>query len=60
MRYQSPVWFLFVVILALLAFRKHPPTLEEETDIGPRRRLVAALVAVIFALTFMPFPITIG
>ena len=59
-RYQSPVWFLFVVILALLAFRKHPPTLEEEKNIGPRRRLVAALVAVIFALTFMPFPITIG
>jgi membrane-associated protease RseP (regulator of RpoE activity) len=59
-RYQSPVWFLFVVILALLAFRKHPPTLEEETDIGPRRRIVAALVAVIFVLTFMPFPITVG
>lgn len=59
-RYESPVWFLFVVVLGALAFRRHPPPIEAEREIGPRRRIVAALVLVIFVLTFMPFPITLG
>jgi membrane-associated protease RseP (regulator of RpoE activity) len=58
LRYGSPVWFLYVLILGLLAFRRHPPTLMTEGDIGWSRRLVAALVALIFLLSFMPFPIT--
>lgn len=59
-RFQSPVWFLYVVFLALLAFRTHPPTLTVESDIGNGRRLVAATTLVIFLLTFMPFPITVN
>jgi membrane-associated protease RseP (regulator of RpoE activity) len=59
-RFESPVWFLYVVLLAFLAFRAHPPTLVEEADIGAGRRLAAVLVALIFALTFMPFPITVN
>jgi hypothetical protein len=31
----------------------------EEADIGFGRRVVAALVLLIFLLTFMPFPITV-
>lgn len=58
-RYGSPVWFLYVALLALLAFRAHPSTLSDEPDIGRGRRLVAVLTAIIFALTFMPFPITV-
>ena len=59
-RFGSPVWFLYVVLLALLAFRTHPPTLAEEHDIGNGRRLVAVIVALIFVLCFMPFPITMN
>jgi membrane-associated protease RseP (regulator of RpoE activity) len=58
-RYDSPIWFLYVLILALLAFRRHPPALDPEDDIGWGRRVVAAAVAVIFLLSFMPFPVTI-
>ena len=32
--YESPSWLLFLVILSLLAFRRHPPTLESEGSIG--------------------------
>lgn len=59
-QYGSPVWFLFVVFLAMFAFRKHPPTLVHEDEIGANRRIVAGIVAIIFALTFMPFPITVN
>jgi membrane-associated protease RseP (regulator of RpoE activity) len=59
-RFSSPVWFLYVALLALLAFRTHPPTLAEERDIGTGRRIVSAIVALIFALSFMPFPITVN
>jgi membrane-associated protease RseP (regulator of RpoE activity) len=60
LRYSSPIWFLYVLILGLLAFRRHPPTLTAEGDLGWGRRLVAALVALIFLLSFMPFPITVS
>jgi len=58
--YNSPVWFLYVVLLALLAFRRHPQPLESEADIGRGRRLVAVLVALIFLLSFLPFPVTVA
>jgi membrane-associated protease RseP (regulator of RpoE activity) len=58
--YDSPVWFLYVVLLALLAFRRHPPPIVSEEDIGPGRRLVAALVGFIFVLSFLPFPVTVS
>jgi membrane-associated protease RseP (regulator of RpoE activity) len=58
--FDSPVWFLYVMLLALLAFRRHPSTIVFERDIGSGRRLVAALVALIFLLSFLPFPITIS
>jgi membrane-associated protease RseP (regulator of RpoE activity) len=60
LQYNSPVWFLYVVLLALLAFRRHPPPLVSEREIGPGRRLVAALVGIIFLLSFLPFPITVS
>jgi membrane-associated protease RseP (regulator of RpoE activity) len=59
-RFDSPVWFLYVVFLAFLAFRSHPPTMDSEPDIGPGRRLVAAIVTLIFLLSFLPFPITVN
>lgn len=59
-RFQSPVWFLYVILLGMLAFREHPPTRVEEADIGRARKIVAAITALIFLLTFMPFPITVN
>jgi membrane-associated protease RseP (regulator of RpoE activity) len=59
-RYGSPVWFLFVGLLALFAFRAHPATTFDEEDIGRTRRLVAAVVLGIFVLTFMPVPISVS
>lgn len=56
--FESPSWLLFLVLLALLAFRRHPPPLEHESDIGLGRKLVAIAVLVIFALSFIPFPVT--
>ena len=58
-RYSSPVWFLYVAILALLAFRPHPATLDDGPGVGRTRWIVAAIVLVIFLLSFMPFPVTI-
>jgi membrane-associated protease RseP (regulator of RpoE activity) len=57
--YGSPSWFLFVVLLALLAFRRHPTTIRSEPHIGRGRKLVALLVLLIFALSFIPFPVTL-
>ena len=56
--YDSPSWLLFLILLSLLAFRRHPPTLEDEGDVGLGRKLVAAIVLLIFALSFIPFPVT--
>lgn len=58
-RYSSPVWFLYVAVLALLAFRQHPSTLDDGPGVGRARWIVAAIVLVIFLLSFMPFPVTI-
>ncbi len=58
-RFSSPVWFLYVAVLALLAFRRHPSTLDDVPGVGRVRWIVAAVVFVIFLLSFMPFPVTI-
>ncbi|HQR39019.1 MAG TPA: site-2 protease family protein [Blastocatellia bacterium] len=57
--FGSPAWFLFVALLGLLAFRSHPMPLQYEPEIGRGRQLVAALVALVFLLSFMPFPLTV-
>jgi membrane-associated protease RseP (regulator of RpoE activity) len=58
-RFSSPVWFLYVAILALLVFRPHPSTLDDGPGVGRARWIVGAIVLVIFLLSFMPFPVTI-
>lgn len=58
--FGSPVWFLFVGMIALFAFRAHPATTYDEEDIGRGRKIVAALVFLIFALSFMPIPIMVS
>ena len=38
------VWFLYVAILAILAFRPHPSTLDDGPGVGRTRWIVGAIV----------------
>jgi membrane-associated protease RseP (regulator of RpoE activity) len=51
-----PGWWLWCGILLVLGFR-HPPIWDEETPLDPRRRALALLALLIFALSFMPVPL---
>lgn len=56
-------YFQMWLILALLVFffmgTDHPPPLNDRTVLDPKRRIVAALVLAVFALSFIPIPIVI-
>ena len=41
----------------LLVGLDHPPTLDHETPLDPRRRLAGWLTLVLFVATFIPVPI---
>jgi Zn-dependent protease len=52
-------WFLLLGLILFLALRlkgrpQHPPVLDEGARIGLKRSLLAAFVAVIFVLSFIP------
>jgi membrane-associated protease RseP (regulator of RpoE activity) len=52
----------WVVIIALLTFAMrmgHPPVVDEDEPLGLARTLVAIIGLLVFALSFLPFPITI-
>lgn len=48
-------WLLLVIILFFIGF-KHPPPLDDLTPLDWRRKVVGALVFVIFFTAFMPIP----
>ncbi len=48
-------WALLFVLLLLFG-RRHPPPLDEETPLDGRRLQLALLTAILFAVTFVPFP----
>ncbi len=56
-------YFQMWLILALLVFffmgTDHPPPLNDRTVLDPKRRILAAIVLVVFALSFIPIPIVI-
>ena len=56
--HDSPVWFLWTLVLAFLVKVGHPPTYVHE-PLGKARIALAVTAAVVFILSFMPFPITI-
>lgn len=56
--YDSPIWFLWTLVLLFLLKVGHPPLIEEE-PLGTTRLVLAALAALVFLLCFMPFPITV-
>jgi membrane-associated protease RseP (regulator of RpoE activity) len=54
----SPSGFLYAVLLAVMLRVRHPQA-EDTTPLDRPRLVVAALTLLVFALCFLPFPITI-
>jgi membrane-associated protease RseP (regulator of RpoE activity) len=56
--HSSPSGFLYTVLLAVMLKVRHPAP-EEMEPLGGRRMAVAIITLIVFALSFVPFPITI-
>ncbi len=52
-------WFLWALMLAFVLKVDHPPTMDAETPLDPARKIAAWATIGVFALTFMPVPITV-
>ncbi len=58
MWHGSPAWFLFIVLLAIMLRVRHPAP-EQMEPLGLTRTIIAVVTLIVFALCFLPFPITI-
>lgn len=56
--YGSPSGFLYTVLLAVMMRVRHPAP-ERMEPLGTGRIMIGILTLVVFALSFLPFPITI-
>jgi membrane-associated protease RseP (regulator of RpoE activity) len=54
----SPSGFLYTVLLAVMLKVRHPAP-DEMEPLGRRRTIVAIVTLLVFALSFVPFPITL-
>jgi membrane-associated protease RseP (regulator of RpoE activity) len=54
----SPSGFLYVVLLAVMLRVRHPPP-ENMEPLGRARIVIGIITLIVFALCFLPFPITI-
>ncbi len=54
-----PSGFLYVVLLFIMLRLPHPQPLDESEPLGAARNAVAVLTLLVFALSFIPFPLTI-
>lgn len=57
--YGSPVMVLYVVLLAVMLRVRHPQP-ERMEPLGLARTIVGIITLIVFALCFLPFPITIS
>lgn len=57
--YGSPSGFLVAIILAIMMRIRHPAPFDQ-TPLDTKRKVIAFLTLVIFALCFVPFPIQIN
>jgi membrane-associated protease RseP (regulator of RpoE activity) len=55
----SPSGFLYVVLLAVMLRIRHPQP-ERMEPLGAKRVVIGIITLIVFALCFLPFPITIG
>ncbi len=53
-------WFFFLALVFFLVRLKHPPTLDDDLPIGPKRFVFGLAAFLFFAITFPPVPIKIG
>jgi membrane-associated protease RseP (regulator of RpoE activity) len=54
-----PSGALYVILLFIMLRMPHPQPLDERDSLGGARHLVALLTLLVFALSFLPFPLTI-
>jgi membrane-associated protease RseP (regulator of RpoE activity) len=57
--YGSPAWFLFIVLLLVMLRVRHPQP-ERMEPLGTARIIIGIVTLLVFALCFLPFPITIS
>jgi membrane-associated protease RseP (regulator of RpoE activity) len=57
--YHWEGWFLWALILSVMAAMGHPPTLADDVPLDPRRRLAALASLILFGLTFIPEPLRV-
>jgi membrane-associated protease RseP (regulator of RpoE activity) len=55
-------WFLWAAVILFFEFKsklrlRHPPVLDEDSPLDPKRRFLSVLVVVIFILSFIPDPV---
>ncbi len=55
----SPSGFVYVVLLAVMLRVRHPPP-ENMEPLGRARTVIGIITLIVFALCFLPFPITIS
>lgn len=55
----TPTWFLYVVLLAVMLRVRHPQPQRME-PLGAMRVAIGIITLIVFALCFLPFPITIS
>jgi membrane-associated protease RseP (regulator of RpoE activity) len=53
-------WLFFLALVFFLVKLKHPPTLDDERPIGPKRFAFGIAALIFFAITFPPVPMKIG
>jgi membrane-associated protease RseP (regulator of RpoE activity) len=52
-------WTIWAILMLVLGLR-HPPVMYWENPLDPKRKLIGWMALVIFVLTFIPTPFTIG
>lgn len=57
--YGAPSGILYLIFLAVLLRFGHPNTMDEGETLGARRIVIAILTLLVFALSFLPFPVSI-
>jgi membrane-associated protease RseP (regulator of RpoE activity) len=55
-----PSGALYVILLFIMLRMPHPQPLDEGDPLGRSRNLVALLTLLVFALSFLPFPLTVS
>ena len=59
MWHGSPSGFVYIVLLAVMLRVRHPQP-EQMEPLGLARMIIGIITLIVFALCFLPFPITIG